>query len=42
MFKMEREYQKPEVEVVELVTEEITTEGGLEGDTGAGSNNYFQ
>ena len=34
---MEREYQRPEVEVVELVTEEVTN-GFLEGETGVKSS----
>ena len=29
---MKREYEKPEVDVVELLTEAITFEGGAEGD----------
>ena len=35
---MEREYQRPEVELVSLVTEEITNEGILDGSTGLESS----
>ena len=38
---MEKEYQKPEVEVVELVTEEITANDYVNGETGVISNIYF-
>ena len=38
---MEKEYQKPEVEVVELVTEEITANDYVNGQIGITSNNYF-
>lgn len=38
---MEKEYQKPEVEVVELVTEEITANDYVNGTIGVMSNNYF-
>ena len=31
---MEREYQRPEVEVVSLVTEEITSNDIIDGDMG--------
>lgn len=44
---MKKEYQRPEMEIISLVTEENVTTGGdpstegLEGDMGVGSNTLF-
>lgn len=35
---MEKEYQKPEVEVVSLVTEVVANNGEIDGNTGMVSN----
>ena len=43
---MRKEYQKPDVEIISLITEEKITNDptieGAEGDMGVGSNTLFQ
>ena len=40
MKGMKREYQKPEVEVVELVTEAVTNQDSFEGETDVESSMF--